>query len=204
MDDVLDLWNRVNAQPVTPVFTAPLLLRGDLTRALFATLRALVDGAFTTRSDTGRSVAATRLQRNAIQDRAMALMKLYRMKIEALYAENSVEVLTLPRLSPLPGHTPDPVDLSGTYDPVDARAELTWTESTDPELASYQLRSVPGPDYTADDESTLITIPAGGSLTYNTSAGFGIPGSAVSYKVYVRLTTGNEAGSDAVTVTRPV
>jgi hypothetical protein len=72
------------------------------------------------------------------------------------------------------------------------------------DLTSYQLRSVPGPDYSSDDESTLATIPAGGSLTYNTSAGFGIPGSAVSYKVHVRLSTGTEAGSDAVTVTRPV
>jgi hypothetical protein len=71
-------------------------------------------------------------------------------------------------------------------------------------LSLYIIGGVVVFDYTADDESTLITIPAGGALTYNTSAGFGIPGSAVSYKVYVRLTTGNEAGSDAVTVTRPV
>lgn len=204
MDDVLDLWTRVNAQPASPVFTGPLLLIGGLTRAQFTTLRANVDAAFTTRANSERAVAEMRLIRNEHQDRAYSLMKLYRMKIEALFAENSVEVLTLPRLTPLPGHTPAPVVLSGNYDVADARAELSWTASADADLATYELRATPGPDYSAEDESTIASIPAGGTLTYNTSAGFGLPGNAVSYKVYVRLTTGNEAGSDAVTVVRPV
>ncbi|MES2924844.1 MAG: hypothetical protein V4819_25035 [Verrucomicrobiota bacterium] len=34
-------------------------------------------------------------------------------------------------------------------------------------------------------------------------AGFAIPGSAMTYKIFVRLTTSSESGSDAVTVTRP-
>jgi hypothetical protein len=157
-----------------------------------------------TRPGTERAVTETRIARNARQDRAYNLMKQYRMKVEALYAPDSSEVLTLPRLTPLPGHTPDPVDLTGAYDLVDARAELSWTASSDPELASYELRSTPGPDYAAEDEITVASIPSGGPLAYTSSAGFGQPGNAVSYKVYVRLTTGNEAGSDTVTVTRPL
>ena len=66
------------------------------------------------------------------------------------------------------------------------------------------VRSTPGPDYAAEDESTVASIPPGGPLAYTSSAGFGQPGNAVSYKVYIRLTTANEAGSDAVTVTRPL
>ena len=67
-----------------------------------------------------------------------------------------------------------------------------------------RLRSVPGPDYSSEDETTLASISAGGPLTFTSAEGFGLPGNSVSYKVYVRLTTGNEAGSDAVTVTRPL
>ncbi|MES2661583.1 MAG: hypothetical protein V4689_23395 [Verrucomicrobiota bacterium] len=203
IDDALDLWTRVNAQPPDPIFTAPLLLPGGFTRAQLVTLRAEVDSAFTARGEAERAVAATRITRNAQQDRASGIMKQYRLRIEALYAADSVEVLTLPRLTPLPGHTPDPVELTGTYDAADARAELSWPASTDPDLASYELRSVPGPDYVSDDETTLASIPPGGPLTFTTTAGFSLPGNAVSYKVFVRLTTGNEAGSEPVTITRP-
>ena len=69
---------------------------------------------------------------------------------------------------------------TGAYDLVDARAELSWTASSDPELASYELRSTPGPDYPAEDESTVASIPPGGPLAYTSSAGFGQPGNAVS------------------------
>jgi len=96
------------------------------------------------------------------------------------------------------------VFLAGSYDLVDARAELSWTASTETELASYELRSTPGPDYAADNESTVASISPGGSLGYSTSAGFGLLVNAVSYKIYVRLTTGNESGNEPVTVNRPL
>ena len=204
MDDVLDLWTRVNAQPVSPIFTGPLLLMGGLTRAQFLALRAQVDVAFTSRGTAELGTAAVRLDRDTLQARALDLMKKYRLKVEALFPEDSAEVLTLPRLTPAPGHTPDPVDLTGIWDIADARAELSWTESTDADLDRYELRATPGLEYSAEDETTVATFAPGSPLVYQTTTGFGLPGNAVSYKLYVRLTTGNEAGSEAVTVTRPV
>ncbi|MES2438413.1 MAG: hypothetical protein V4584_05085 [Verrucomicrobiota bacterium] len=50
----------------------------------------------------------------------------------------------------------------------------------------------------------MATFPPGSPLTYQTTAGFGLPGNAVSYKLYVRLITGNDAGSETVTIVRPV
>ena len=44
---------------------------------------------------------------------------------------------------------------------------------------------------------------AGAPRAYQTAAGLATPGTAISYKVYVQLTTGNEAGSNAQTVFRP-
>ena len=203
MDDTLDLWSRVNALPPSPIFTAPLLLPGGLTRAQFQTLRTALDTAFTSRGNAENAVAAQRITRNTLQDRVKTLMVTYRLKVEALYAPDSLQVTTLPRLTPAPGSTPDPVALTAAWDPADLRAELTWTASDDPELAAYQVRAVPGPDYSTDDETLVATIPPNAPRTYQTAAGLALPGSAMSYKVYVRLTTGNEAGSTAQKVTRP-
>ena len=204
MDDVLDLWQRVNAEPITPIFTPPLLLLGGLTLVQFSTLRGQVDTAFTARPAAEREVTATRIQRDDLQAEALGIMKQYRLRIEALYAPDSVPVATLPRLTPLPGHTPDPVTLSGEWNPAQTRADLTWTPSTDPELDHYELRSTPGPEYSAEDETVIANIPAAGPLSHSTADGFALPGAAVSYRLYVRLTTGNERGSETLTITRPV
>ena len=44
------------------------------------------------------------------------------------------------------------------------------------------------------------SIPAAGPLLYATNYALGTPGNAASYKVYVILTTGNERGSNSVTI----
>lgn len=202
MDDMLSIWERVNGLAPSPILPGPLLL-GTLTRAQFLTQRAAMDGAFTARGNAERAAAAARIERNGIQEHARALMVTYRAKIEALFAPESIEVQTLPRLTPSAGATPDPVELTGTWNETTQRAELTWTESLDPELSEYQVRAVPGPEYDSQDETVLSTIAPGAPRQFSTAAGLAVPGSAMSYKVYVKLTTGNEAGSDARTVTRP-
>ena len=203
LDDLIHLWSRVNALPASPVFTAPLLLREGLTRAQAAALRSDLDAAFTARGNAADALASQRLDRDTFQDRAKTLMVRYRAKIEALYAPDSSEVATLPKVTPAQGSTPEAVELTAEWSPTEQRAELSWTASEDPDLASYQIRSVPGPDYVSADEAPLATIPPGAPLVFQTPAGFPDPGSARSYKVYVRLTTGHEAGSEAKTVFRP-
>lgn len=203
MDDVLDLWSRANVLPPTPVFTAPLLLREALTREMFEDMRAELDKAFTARGAADSAAFAQRLVRNELQDRAKNLMVTYRMKVEAMYAPDSLEVATLPRVTPLPGSTPDPVELKAEWNADTQRAELTWTASEDPDLASYQIRGVPGPEYSSDDESLLVSVPPNAPRAWQNAQGLAVPGSAMSYKVYVRLNTGHESGSPAVTITHP-
>ncbi|MES2709833.1 MAG: hypothetical protein V4726_24770 [Verrucomicrobiota bacterium] len=203
MDDALDLWNRVNALPPGPVFTAPLLLRGGLSRDQLLAMRVGLDRAFTQRGAADAAVFSQRLVRNLLQDRAKSLMILYRMKIEALHAPESFQVATLPRVTPLPGSTPEPVALTAEWNEEAGRAELTWTASEEPDLASYQVRGVPGPEYSAEDETLMATLPPGGPRVWHSIAGLAVPGSAMSYKLYVRLATGHEAGSAPGTVTRP-
>ena len=203
LDDVLDLWSRVNGTAPSPIFTGPMVLLGGFTRADLVTLRAQLDSAFTQRAISERAADDQRTLRTELQARAKALMTTYRMKIEALYAPGSLPVTSLPRLTPLPGRTPDPVEADGAWSEPNLRAELTWTPSTDPDLAGYQVRATPGPDYSSDDETLLATIPPGAPLQYNTAGGLAVPGSAMSYKIYVILNTDHEAGSNAVSVTRP-
>jgi hypothetical protein len=203
LDDVLDLWGRVNAQPSTPVFTSPLLLLGGFDIAECAALRAEVDAGFSARGAAERETSAARILRNTLQDEAMGLMKQYRLRIEGLHAPDSLAVKMLPKLTPAPGHTPEPVLLSGTWNMAQSRADLTWTASSDPELDRYEVRSTPGLNYSAEDESIIATIPPAGPLVFSSAEGYALPGNAVSYKVYVRLNTGNQAGSEAVTILRP-
>lgn len=52
--------------------------------------------------------------------------------------------------------------------------------------------------------TTLHTFAPADPRAFLTGAGFAIPGAAMTYKLFARLHTGNESGSDAITVTRPL
>jgi hypothetical protein len=65
------------------------------------------------------------------------------------------------------------------------------------------LRAVIDPDYNAD-ATTLHTLLPVDAREFLTGANFAIPDSRVTYKIFVRLTTGSESGSESATVTRPL
>ena len=92
---------------------------------------------------------------------------------------------------------------NGAWNAATVEADLNWTAITGTELGHYEIRGVAGPDYDREDESSITSIPAAGPLLYATNYALGTPASAASYKVYVILPTGNERGSNPVTITRP-
>ena len=204
MDDAKDLWTRVNALPASIAFTAPLLLPGGLTLAAFTTQRTALDAAFTARGTADAQLGVIRADRDGIQTRALRILTGYRLMVEALFPADSSIVLTLPALRPAPGHTPAAVEMEAIWLPAQTKAQITWQASADLDLQDYQLRAIPGLDYSADDATTLHTFSPADPRDFLTGAGFAIPGTAMTYKIYVRLTTGNESGSDAITVTRPL
>lgn len=110
---------------------------------------------------------------------------------------------SLPRLSPLPGHTPEPVALSAAWNAQSQQAEGSVEPSDDADLARYEIRAVPGPDGEAADEVLVATIPKAGPLTFATGFALDEPGAIVTLRAYVVLTTGNEAASAPVEVQRP-
>lgn len=60
----------------------------------------------------------------------------------------------------------------------------------------------PGATYDAATATVIGNVPAG-TTTFNTTAGLAASGDVASFKVFVKLTTGNESGSNTVTITRP-
>ncbi len=66
----------------------------------------------------------------------------------------------------------------------------------------------PGATYDADTTTVVATVPSD-MLSLSTATELDNPGDVgdvgdvASFKVFVRLTTGNEAGSNTVTITRP-
>lgn len=127
----------------------------------------------------------------------------YRPTVESLFTPENPLVLSIPRLYPLPGHTPDAVFLSTVWEAAEGKVRLSWTVSAEADLTSYQIRVSPLETYDAEAESIVATLPGGGVTEYLTDAGLPTPGATASYKVYVILTTDNERGSNAVAVTRP-
>ena len=197
LDDVQDLWQRYEAEEV------PVLLMNAYSLAAFTTELAGLKGNYTALTSANNGLGVKRGGRTEIENRIYPILKAYRQRIPAEFAEGSAILSTLPRLTPLLGSTPDPVVVNGNYNPTTVAADLNWTASAEPGLAAYDIRGVAGPGYDTEDEVNLATVLPGAPRTYSTNFALGTPGNAASYKVYVILTTGNERGSNAVSVTRP-
>jgi hypothetical protein len=158
---------------------------------------------FSLQAEAELDLKLARETRNQLQEEARAILSAYRPAVEGLFALDSPLVLTIPLLYPTSGHTPEPVTAAASYDAAAHEAVITFTESTEENLESYQVRGVPGPDYDGDDEVVVATIPKGAARELRTDYSLSGSGMQASFKVYVVLTTGNEAGSNVVTVERP-
>lgn len=73
----------------------------------------------------------------------------------------------------------------------------------DPHFGGYELRGCLGSTKWKDDEAVVLGNNLPGILQFLSDDGLVASGSHVWYKVFVKLTTGNEKSSRAVKVTRP-
>lgn len=199
--DMADLWNAINTDAITG-FTPPLLLAEGYARATFLTdLTAL-------RTAYAASITAENASRKARSDRdgllapAKERMKQYRLAIKFKLPAGHALLATVPILSPPPGSTPQAVSVAGVWNSTTNKADLTWAASTHPNLASYSVRTAPGPTYKTAEE-TVVAPVANPQTTYSTDAGLTVPGAVALFKVYVVTDTGNEKGSATVKITRP-
>ncbi len=201
MDDMAHLWTTMNATPPSGL-TPPLLLTGAYAIATFNTDVASLKTTYTALTGAEQDVVRELDERDsryrAIRDHLVH----YRAAVPGYFAADHPLVLSLPRLAPLPGHTPDAVVLSGVWNDATDKGDFTWTASEDPDLESYQIRRDGSAPYNGNTEQAVATLPPG-TLAFSTNAGLTVGGSTMGFKVYVKLTTGNERGSNAVSVTNP-
>lgn len=200
-DDAADLWGRIDADATVAGFTPPLVIAG-YTRAAFVTDIAAMRAAFlavlTAENDKRMGIK----DRETLLDTAREYMVQYRAGVEGLLGPKHTLTQTLPVITPPPGSTPGAETLSGQWNAATSQADLQWTASPNPNLDHYQMRMSPGSTYDAATATVIGNIPPG-TTTFSTIEGLLNPGDTASFKVFVVLTTGNEAGSNTVTITRP-
>ena len=196
-----DLWERINADAAIPGFTGPLLLRAGYTLAEFSAELAGLRTQFAAVTEAENGLSIGRRQRDALLPPLRERLLQYRAAIELEYAPGHALYESLPDLSPAPGSTPDPVTANGFWEPSPGHAVLSWSASTNPNLDHYSIRMSPGPSYDSATASVIGSQPPGSAGT-TTLAGLASPGDVASFKIFVVLTTSNEAGSNTVTITR--
>ena len=207
--EALKLWEKLNGGPAPAGVTLPLVLPatdetpGTLDVGAYASLVSSLQFDYATEVDKEQLVIIARSKRDRIQVRAYEVMKAYRENVPAKMAAFPELVDTMPRLSPLPGHTPEAVNASAILEGPN-QSKVVYDASTDAMIESYQLRGNVGDDYSDEDAVVIATNAPGAPREFITPFGLNQPGAKVALKVYVILTTGNEAGSAALFVERPV
>lgn len=199
-DDMANLWSKINTDTI-PGFTGPLLI-GAYTLALFQTDLAAMRAGFSAVTVAENDERIAREQRDALLPLARERMVQYRSMVEGILGPTDPLTLSLPSLTPAPGSTPSAVTLTGSWNVGLGQAVFNWTASTAATLAGYELRMSPGSTYDAASATVIGNIPPG-TTTFSTFEGLTAPGDVASFKLFVQLTTGNEAGSNTVTITRP-
>ena len=202
MDDISTLWAKINAATGIPGFTAPLLLLGGYSLADFNTALGLLKTQFETVRKEQFLVSFKITERNRMQDLIYPVLKAYRQAVPTKFAATDPLVVTLPKLTPDPGSTPDAVLANGTWNVPTTEGKLTWNESTAPDLDEYEVRWSPGVTYDATLEVVLANIAKTAPREFFTTQGLVAIGDVSLFKVYVKTTTGNERGSNTVKITR--
>lgn len=200
-DDMASVWARIDADSTIPGFTPPLVV-GSYTRAMFIADLAALRTAYSNWKIAQNDEEIGRRERDALLRPARERMIQYRAAVEAVLGPDHPLTQSLPILFPAPGSTPAAVTLSGSWNPAADAAVLSWTASSDPNLDEYEVRMSPGSSYDADTATVVASLPSG-TLTVETTVGLEVLGATASFKVFVKLTTGNESGSNTVTITRP-
>ena len=207
MGDAMTLWEKINAGPAPAGVTLPLTVPNGtpsgLTHGEFASAVSALQFAYSDERSKAQDVNLARSDRDRLQERAYAIMKAYREAVPGSVVANFPSLVeTLPRLTPLPGHTPDAVNASAIFVAPNS-SKVVYDASTDAMLHSYQLRGNVGDDYSDEDAVVIATNAPGAPREFVVPFGLNQPGAKVALKVFVILTTDNEAGSAAMFVERP-
>ncbi len=200
---VLNLWEEINKGPAPAGVALPLVLSDGTTHGTFASAVSALQFAYDQEGKKETLVGLARGERNLTQAKAYEAMKFYREGARNAFRAFPQLLATLPRLTPLPGHTPVPVPASAVFQAPNA-TKVVHEASTDPDLHSYQLRGTAGDHYDEEDAVVLGTHGPDAPREFITTFGLTQPGVKIALKVFVILNTDNESGSAPMIVERPL
>jgi hypothetical protein len=202
LGDMLSLWETLNAGPAPAGVTLPLVLGDGTEVGTFASAISGLQLAYAAERRKAQDVTLARAKRNRTEAQAYLTMKSYREAVPGRLTAFPELIETMPRLSPLPGHTPNAVNASAVF-VAPGSSKIVYDASTDSMLQSYQLRGNVGEHYSDEDAVVIATHGPNAAREFVTPFGLNQPGAQVAFKVFVILTTDNEAGSAALLVERP-
>lgn len=202
MVDAMTLWEKLNGAAAPQGVTLPLLVNGGVDQGGFASSISALQLAYRNEATAEQDVNVARTDRNLIQERVYEVLKAYRLAVPAKCGQFPNLLATLPKLTPEPGHTPDPVQASATY-VAPSTSHIVWNPSTDPDIDYYDIEGTNGAEWKADDAIHLGRVQAGAPPVFDATFGLTQAGTSVALKVFAVLKTGNQAGSATLVVTRP-
>lgn len=203
MFQAMSLWEKINASVPPPAgVTLPLTLPDTTTQGTFASAVSALQFAYADLEKKVQDTALARTKRNRLQDDAYDLMKRYRDTVRVRLTAHPDLINTLPRLTPQTGHTPAPVNASAVFQTPNS-SKVVYDASTEALLLRYELRGNVGDHYSEEDAIVIASREPNEPREFVTTFGLTQPGAEIALKVYVVLSTGNEAGSAAMLVERP-
>lgn len=202
LGNVMSLWVKLNAGPAPAGVTLPLVLPGTVDQATFASAVSALQFSYSDEDVKMQDLTLARATRDRLQEEAYGLMKSYRETVPVRLTAFPDLINTLPRLTPQPGHTPVAVNASAVFQAPNS-TKVVYTASTDFQLERYELRGNVGNHYSDEDAIVIATNLPLDTKEFVTNFGLTQPGAEIALKVFVVLTTGNEAGSAAMLVERP-
>ena len=202
LGDMLSLWALINAGPAPAGVTLPLVVGEDIVQGGFASSLSALQFGYSEEKRKVQAVTLARARRKRVETQAYMVMKSYREAVPGRLTAFPELIETMPRLTPLPGHTPAAVNASAVF-VAPGSSRIVYDASTDAMLQSYQLRGNVGEHYSDEDAVVIATHGPNAAREFVTPFGLNQPGAHVAFKVFVILTTDNEAGSSALLVERP-
>lgn len=195
------LWRKMNAALPAGV-TEPVVLKDGTTQAMFEQAVTDLGDLYDEVVNAEQEVSLSLERRNDLQDIIYEMMKKYRIAVPSVVPDGNALLETLPQLTPTSSRTPDAVTLGGQWNATTSKADLTATVSDDADLQKYELRACPGPVYDVDLEAVVSSVPKGQPPVFHTDKFLTQAGGVASFRAYVVLASGGQAGSNTVVVTR--
>jgi hypothetical protein len=202
MVDMMLLWEKINAGVAPAGITLPLILGDGTEQGAFASAVSTLQSSYANERDEAQDLILARAKRDRMEGRAYEIMKSYRGAVPGRLTAHPALVDTMPRLTPLPGHTPAAVNASAVFEAPNA-CRVVYDASSDGMLKRYELRGTVGDRYIDGDAVVIASHGPNDPRVFTHAFGLNQPGAEVALKVFVVLTTGNEAGSAAMLVERP-